>query len=88
MKAHGNGPASKTQKTMKNFKKGDFVRVSENTHDENMPKSRLGHILEEYKAVVHYTNTEKTHTGVWKVFMTNGKTLKFHEMFLEQAGVQ
>ena len=88
MKARGPWMGSKIQKTMKNFKKGDFVRVSENTHDEDMPKSRLGHILEEYKTIVHYTNTEKTGTGVWKVFMTNGKTLKFHEMFLEQAGDQ
>ena len=71
-------------KTM-NFKKGDFVRVGERTHDSAMPASRLGHIIEEYKAVVHYTNKEKVSTGVWKVFMTNGVILRFHGMFLEHA---
>jgi hypothetical protein len=68
-----------------NFKKGDFVRVVERTHDKGMPASRLGHIIEEHKEVVHYTNKEKVSTGVWKVFMTNGVILKFHGLCLEHA---
>ena len=67
------------------FKKGDFVRVRDNTHDDNMPASRLGHVLGEYKTIVHYTDNEKVSTGVWRIFMTNGRVLRFHEMFLEHA---
>jgi hypothetical protein len=67
------------------FKKGDFVRVKDTTHDSRMPFSRLGHILEEYKTVVHYTDKKPVSTDSWMVFMTNGIVLRFHEMFLEHA---
>tara|TARA_B100000945_G_C19847320_1_gene352312 strand:- start:198 stop:431 length:234 start_codon:yes stop_codon:yes gene_type:complete len=70
-------------KKITKLKLGDFVRVSENTHDERMPKSRMGHIIEEYKTIVHYTNKKPESTGVWSILMTNGKTLRVHEMFLE-----
>ena len=86
MKAHGSPPVSQKMKTMRTmFKKGDFVRITESTHDQALPASRLGHILEEYKTIVHYTDQEKVSTGVWKVFMTNGVILRFHEMFLEHV---
>jgi len=68
-----------------NFKKGDFVRVRDTTHDSRMPFSRLGHILEEYKTVVHYTDKKPVSTDSWMVFMTNGIVLRFHEMFLEHV---
>jgi hypothetical protein len=67
------------------FKIGDFVRVKDTTHDERMPASRLGHILEEYKTIVHYEDKKPVPTENWKVFMTNGNVLRFHEMFLEHA---
>ena len=70
---------------MKIFNKGDFVRVTENTHDERMPASRMGHIVDEYKTIVHYTDKKPEPTGIWKVFMTNGEVLRFHEMFLEKV---
>ncbi len=72
--------------TKKIFKKGDFVRVNERTHEDGLPPSRMGHIIEERKTIVHYTDKEKVSTGVWKIFMTNGVVLQFHEMFLEHAG--
>jgi len=65
------------------FKKGDFVRVKDTTHDSRMPASRLGHILEEYKTIVHYTDKKPVSTDSWMIFMTNGIILRFHEMFLE-----
>jgi hypothetical protein len=69
----------------KTFKKGDFVRIIEKTHQDDMPASRLGHIIEEYKTIVHYTDTKPEPTGIWKVFMANGKVMRFHEMFLEHV---
>ncbi|MEK9695692.1 MAG: hypothetical protein VW270_07985 [Candidatus Poseidoniales archaeon] len=69
----------------KTFKKGDFVRIIEKTHQDDMPASRLGHIIEEYKTIVHYTDKKPEPTGIWKVFMANGKVMRFHEMFLEHV---
>ncbi len=74
------------QKKTKRFKIGDLVRVSEKTHDEAMPKNRMGHIINDYRAPVHYTNRGPVKTGAWEIFMTNGITLVFHEMFLEHVG--
>ena len=85
MKAHGSGKVLVTPRTKTMFEKGDFVRVRNNTHDERMPKSRLGHVIEEYKTIVHYTDKKPEPTGIWKVFMTNGEVLRFHEMFLEKV---
>ena len=75
-------------KKTKTFKEGDFVRVTEGTHQDGMPPSRMGHIYKEYKAIVHYTNEKPVPTGIWKIFMTNGKVMNFHEMFLERMNVQ
>ena len=58
------------------FTVGMLVRVKENTHDERMPESRIGLIVE--CANGHYTNE-------WNVLMSNGETLKFHDMFLERV---
>ena len=85
MRAHGNGKGSATPRTRTMFERGDFVRVNETTHDSRMPASRMGHIVEEYKTIVHYTDKKPEHTGIWKVFMTNGEVLRFHEMFLEKV---
>ena len=74
-------PMAKT----KRFKIGDLVRVNNKTHDEGMPSNRMGHIISVYRANVHYTNRGPVKTGAWEIFMTNGKTLVFHEMFLEHA---
>ena len=72
-------------KMSKVFKAGDFIRVNEMTHEDSIPSSRLGHILEEYKTIVHYTDKKPQNTGIWKVFMTNGRILRIHEMFLEHV---
>jgi hypothetical protein len=95
MKAHGNGMVSRkpiilkgTMRMSNTFKRGDFVRVNELTHEESIPRNRLGHILEEYKTIVHYTDKKPVPTGIWKVFMTNGEILRFHEMFLEHANME
>jgi len=60
----------------KKLRPGDLVRVRETTHDDNIPEDRHGLIVE------CATHGPATYTYVWKVLMTNGKTLKFHEMFL------
>ena len=89
MKAHGNGMGLPTQRTMKKtFEKGDFVRVIDGTHDDRMPATRMGHIVEQYKTIVHYTDKKPEPTGIWKVFMTNGMVLRFHEMYLEKVDEQ
>ena len=85
MRAPGNGMGLLMKKMKKIFKKGDFVRVTENTHDDRMPASRMGHIVDEYKTIVHYTNKKPEPTGIWKIFMTNGEVMRFHEMFLEKV---
>jgi hypothetical protein len=59
----GTAGLAKMRKTTMIFKKGDFVRVKDTTHDSRMPFSRLGHILEEYKTVVHYTDKKPVSTG-------------------------
>ena len=70
-------------KKTRKLKRGDFVRIRENTHDEAIPAGRLGHVLEEYKTIVHYTDNKPAPTGTWKVFLSNGKIIRIHEMFLE-----
>ena len=66
---------------------GDFVRVKPGTWDEDMPKSRMGHIQGYANGTRHYHNRGVTvsHRDQYYVYMTNGKTLKFHEMFLEHV---
>ena len=65
------------------FKKGDFVKINQSTHDDQMPKSRMGHLIESVHATVHYSDKAPQTTQVWHVLMTNGVQLKFHEMFME-----
>jgi hypothetical protein len=69
------------------FKVGDFVRVKEGTHQEGMPKSRMGHIKDYASSTRLYNDKGVTvsHRDQYYVFMTNGVTLKFHEMFLEHV---
>mgnify|MGYP001473896238 CR=1 FL=1 len=67
------------------FKKGDFVRIKEGTHDNNMPKSRMGHLIARPHAAVRYSDAVPRHETVWEVFMTNGIKLKFHEMYMEHV---
>jgi len=69
-------PMKKTKK----FKVGDLVRVSDKTHDSQMPNNRLGHIIGKYDAGVAVGRS-----GAWELYMTNGSTLVFHEMFLEHV---
>lgn len=66
------------------FKVGDMVRVKENTHDAAMPDNRMGLVVEEYDRRKP-NPLKESYTSIWHVLMSNGKTLKFHEMFLEQV---
>ena len=67
------------------FAIGDFVRVKEGTHQEDMPTSRMGHIQGYANGSRLYNDKGVTvqPTDQYRVYMTNGVTLKFHEMFLE-----
>ena len=67
------------------FVVGDFVRVKPGTWDEDMPASRMGHIQGYANGSRLYNDKGVTvqPTDQYNVYMTNGKTLKFHEMFLE-----
>ena len=75
----------RTLKATPAFKVGDFVRVKEGTHQEGMPTSRMGHIRGFANGSRRYNDKGVTvePTDQYKVYMTNGVTLKFHEMFLE-----
>jgi len=75
----------KTLKATPAFKVGDFVRVKEGTHQEDMPASRMGHIQGFANGSRRYNAQGVTvePTDQYRVYMTNGKTFKFHEMFLE-----
>ena len=75
----------KTLKTTPQFKIGDFVRVKDGTHQEDMPVTRMGHVQGCANGSPHYHAKGVTiqQTDQYYVYMTNGKTLKFHEMFLE-----
>ena len=77
--------AQRTLKATPAFKVGDFVRVKEGTHQEDMPVSRMGHIRGYANGSRLYNDKGVTvqPTDQYKVYMTNGVTLKFHEMFLE-----
>ncbi len=52
---------------------GDLVKVSNKTHDELLPDSRTGLIVE-----------QAAPRGAWIIYFSNGSTLMFHEMFLEK----
>ena len=67
------------------FKVGDMVRVKENTHDKHMPESRCGLIVSDGEPPSRLHERSEAYTHIWRILMTNGKTLKFHEMFLEQV---
>ena len=75
----------KTLKTTPEFKIGDFVRVKDGTHQEDIPATRMGHIVDYAGASRLYNDKGVTviPRDQYKVYMTNGTTLKFHEMFLE-----
>ena len=63
------------------FKVGDLIRVKHSTSDPKMPDDRTGLIVE----CDAPGNGEKRQgfTDIWRVLMTNGNILRFHEMFLE-----
>ena len=69
------------------FKRGDFVRIKEGVHYENMPASRLGHVQGFANGSRHYSDKGVivTPTDTYHIYMVNGETLTFHEMFLEMA---
>ncbi len=72
-------------KTTPQFKRGDFVRVKEGVWDEEMPTNRMGHVQGFANGSRLYNDKGVTvqPTDQYYVYMTNGNTLKFHEMFLE-----
>ena len=72
---------------MSKFKIGDLVMVKEGTHDEKMPDNRIGLIVEEVrKPTGPGGDPGVKFTAIYKLCMSNGITLNFHEMFLERAG--
>jgi hypothetical protein len=66
------------------FKTGDLVRIKENTHDSSLPENRLGLIVERLDRF-EQDRLQPSYTHIWVIMMTNGKSLRFHEMFLEHA---
>ena len=68
------------------FKIGDLVRVKESTHDEKIPPSRSGLIVADVGSAAAVNRGVSSYTTIWQVLMTNGITLRFHEMFLEKVG--
>ena len=79
--------SEKTLSATPAFAIGDFVRVKEGTHQEGMPASRMGHIQSYASSTRLYNQKGVTvsHRDQYFVYMTNGKMLKFHEMFLEHV---
>ena len=77
--------SEKTLSATPAFAIGDFVRVKEGTDQEDIPTSRMGHIQSYASSTRLYNQKGVTvsHRDQYYVYMTNGKTLKFHEMFLE-----
>jgi hypothetical protein len=69
------------------FQIGDLVRIKESTHDRNLPENRLGLIVKKLsEPMVEGSGIgSRTYTYIWVVMMTNGKSLRFHEMFLEHT---
>ena len=64
------------------FKVGDLVRVKDSTHDQKMPESRCGLIVE--RQAPRSGDKHLRFTNIWNILMTNGNILRFHEMFLEK----
>ena len=75
----------KILKTTPQFKVGDFVRVKDGTHQAGMPVTRMGHVQGCANGSRLYNDKGVTvqQTDQYYIYMTNGTTLKFHEMFLE-----
>jgi hypothetical protein len=68
------------------FQIGDLVRIKESTHDRDLPENRLGLIVKKLlEPMVEGSFRKPTYTYIWVVMMTNGKSLRFHEMFLEHT---
>ena len=59
-----------------------MVRIKDSTSDSKMPDDRTGLIVECY-APGHGVKRQGF-TDIWRVLMTNGNILRFHEMFLEK----
>ena len=83
--SHGENQRKKMMTQKPKFKKGDLVRIIDTTHDERIPPSRMGHLIERLKAYQHYKQRQPALTNVWMLYMTNGVVLKFHEMYLEHV---
>ena len=64
---------SEMKRVIQVFKVGDLIRITANTHDERMPNSRVGNIVEICNA-----------SEFCQIYFTNGETLRIHKMFLEK----
>ena len=71
--------------TTRAFKVGDLVRIKEGTHDSQLPEGRTGMIVQRVYAKAHYKVLHDERTNVWKILMTNGRMLRFHQMYLEHV---
>ena len=62
---------------MPKFKPGDLVRLTEYTHEDDLPKHRVAMVIEE-------NETSKSYSKIYTiVFLGTEVRLRFHEMFLE-----
>ena len=63
------------------FKPGNLVRVKEKIHQDEIPKHRMGLVME---TVPEEIDESRVYTAFYNVaFIGCGTVLKFHEMFLE-----
>jgi len=62
---------------------GDLVRISTKVHQQGIPKDRTGLVIKRLETVIDYMDTTKQPTDVWLVQFTNGKIMKFHDMWIE-----
>jgi len=65
------------------MKPGDLVKVSTKVDQEGIPPSRMGIVVQRVEAIIDYMDTTKQPTDVWLVQFTNGKIMKFHDMWIE-----
>ena len=65
------------------MKPGDLVKVSTKVDQEGIPPSRMGIVVQRLDAIIDYMDTTKQPTDVWLVQFTNGKIMKFHDMWIE-----
>ena len=65
------------------MKPGDLVKISDKIDQEGIPPSRMGIIVQRLEAIIDYMDTARQPTDVWLVRLINGRTMRFHDMWIE-----